>query len=430
MQPESLAEAKRLGTFIDASPTPFHACFQAALFLDQLGFEAIGEKQAWSLKPGKYYLVRGGSLVAWVIPEDARSTTGFRVVAAHTDSPNLRIKPQPDTGRAEIRQLGVEIYGGVLLNSWLDRDLGLAGRVWLRGEQKPKPKLFQIDKPILRVPQLAIHLNREIYQEGLRLNKQQHMAPMWGLQNGNTRNFKDYLAQELNVEADDILSWEAMCHDLTPSSIGGQAGEFLNAPRLDNLCSSFCALSGLQQRLSQIEAWKCIPVVCLFDHEEVGSQSRSGAGSTILKDVLERVSLSLGGSREDFMRAVSSSVCVSADMAHATHPNYPEKHEADHWVIMNQGPVIKINTNLRYASEGETEAVFQQCCERAEIPYQKFVNRTDLACGSTIGPITAANIGIRTVDVGNPQLAMHSAREICGSEDPAYMSRALVEFYE
>ncbi len=227
-----------------------------------------------------------------------------------------------------------------------------------------------------------------------------------------------------------MLSWDAMCHDTNPSTLLGVEEEFLSAPRLDNLCSCFSAIQGLTRRLERDDEPHYISAICLFDHEEVGSGSSRGAQSPLLRDLFERIVLARGGTREDYHRAIASSVCVSADMAHATHPNYVEKHEPDHHLCMNRGPVIKINTNQNYASEGETEALFQTVCERADVPFQKWVNRTDLACGSTIGPITAASLGLRTVDVGNAQLAMHSARELCGALDPAFLVRALVEFWE
>ena len=435
MEPKRLETARALGRYIDASPSPYHAVAEAAERLSKAGFQRLSEREPWKLDPGLYFVVRGGSLSAFAIPPGARPATGFRILGAHTDSPNLRIKPRPDTSGGGLAQLGVEIYGGVLLNSWLDRDLGLSGRVFLRpeaedgGGEEPLERLFLIDRPLLRVPQLAIHLNREIREEGLRLNPQLHMAPISGsLETSMT--FQDLLAEALELDPGSILAYDAMCHDLQPSRLSGWREEFLSAPRLDNLCSSFCCLSALLARLDEESEPTHLPVLVLFDHEEVGSESSRGAASPMLPELLERTVLARGGDREDYLRAVADSVAVSADMAHATHPNYPEKHEPDHWLEMNRGPVIKINQNLRYATEGNTEALFQQACERAEVPYQKWVNRTDLACGSTIGPITAARTGIRTVDVGTAQLAMHSSREICGSQDPELFVQALRAFLE
>ncbi|MFT4538670.1 MAG: aspartyl aminopeptidase [Planctomycetota bacterium] len=425
MKSPDLAAAREMCAYIDASTSPYHACSETAKRLEAVGFQRLSELDAWDQSAGSWYVIRGGSLVAWTQPEGSAPTQGFRILGAHTDSPNLRIKPRPDTGSAGWRQLGVEVYGGVLLNSWLDRDLGLSGRVWLRSEKAPTPHMFKISRPVLRIPQLAIHLHRELNTEGLKLNKQRHMVPVWGMKDGSEANFKEMLAAEIGVNAPDILSWEAMVHDTTPSAVTGWGEEFISAPRLDNLCSCYCSMQALIESHEDGMQREFIPVLCMFDHEEVGSQSRAGADGPILRDLLERSVLSRGGSREDYLRALADSVCVSADMAHATHPNYTEKHDPDHTLYFNRGPVIKLNANQRYASEGESEAIFQMACEKAQVPYQKWVMRTDLACGSTIGPITSSQLGIPTVDVGNPQLAMHSAREMCGSHDPGYMVQAM-----
>ena len=423
--------ALRLGRFIDASPSPYHACANVAARLRAAGFTEVGERTTWgSDTPRLGFAVRGGSIAAWALPEGASAedlaARGFRVVGAHTDSPNLRVKPRPDTGRAGFRQLGVEVYGGVLLNSWLDRDLGLSGRAFVERDGALEQHLFLAPRPLARVPQLAIHLDREINVDGLKLDRQQHMAPV--LQVGDAREgaFVEFLADELGVAASSIKSYDAMLHDLTPSSPLGTDASMLAAPRLDNLCSAFC---GLEALLSAAEGGRLeAPVlVTLFDHEEVGSASRGGADGPMLGDVVERLLLAHGGDRATYLRALQSSLCVSADMAHAVHPNYPERHEPDHHVFMNRGPVIKINANQRYATEAETEAVFQAACERADVPFQKWVMRTNMACGSTIGPLTAAQHGSRTVDVGCAQLSMHSARGVCGISDPAWMTEALVE---
>ena len=428
MTGQELRIARELCKFVDAAPSPFHACAEVARALDGAGFRRLRELDAWGHAPFRAYVVRGGSLVAWALPEDLPSHAGFRIIGAHTDSPNLRVKPQPDTARAGFRQLGVEIYGSVLLNSWLDRDLGLSGRVFVRGERGPEERLFKIDRPILRVPQLAIHLNREITTEGLHLNPQAHMAPLFALDEDG--GFRELVAGAIQVEHDEILSWDAMCHDVNPATLAGAREEFVSAPRLDNLCSCFCALTALLARLARPVPPRHVAVLALFDHEEVGSTSSRGAQSPLLKDLLERTVLARGGSREDYHRSIADSICISADMAHATHPNYAERHEPEHHIRLNAGPVIKTNTTQRYASEGETEAAFVSACERADVPVQRYAHRTDLACGTTIGPLTAAALGVRTVDVGNPQLAMHSCRELCGSHDPELMVRALSAFLD
>ena len=418
-----------LGAYIDASPSPYHAVQEAIARLAPAGFEELAERDAWTLEPGRYYVQRGGSLVAFVIPQGVAPGVGMRVIGAHTDSPNLRIKPRPNTGSAKVRQLGVEVYGGVLLNSWLDRDLGLSGRAVVRGKDGgQETRLFKFDEPLLRVPQLAIHLDREIHSKGLKLNKQTHMAPMWALGDREERGFERFLEERLEVAEGSLLGWDAMTHDLTPSALLGRDQEFLAAPRLDNLCSSYTALRALVDSIDTDR--ETVTMVALFDHEEVGSESTTGAAGPLLGTIIERVLIAATqpGGREDLHRSITASLCCSADMAHATHPNFKDRHEPDHFLEMNGGPVIKINANLRYATNALSEVVFQEACERADVPYQKWVNRTDLACGSTIGSITAANLGIETVDVGCAQLSMHSAREVCGSHDAELMRRAMVEF--
>lgn len=432
MEPRALEVARDLCAFIDASPTPFHACAEVARRLERAGFERVEEHEAWRTpKPDtRRYVIRGGSLAAWAWPEGAEAARGWRILGAHTDSPNLRIRPRPDTGRAGLRQLGIEVYGGVLLNSWLDRDLALAGRAFVRAGKQPEARLFSLPRPLLRVPQLAIHLMREIATEGLQLNPQVHMNPLYASDTGAEPGFRALLGAELGVEPEGVLSWDAMLHDVEPSRLVGLEEEFVSAARLDNLCSCFAAVTGLLERLERREPLRHVAALAFFDHEEVGSTSARGAQSGFLRDVLERAILARGGGREETLRALAGSVCVSSDMSHATHPNYPEKHEGDHPVRMNGGPAIKTNVNQRYASEGETEALFLEACLRAGVACQRYVHRGDMPCGSTIGPLTAASLGIRTVDVGNPQLAMHSARELCGARDPWALARAMAAFLE
>jgi aspartyl aminopeptidase len=426
--------ARALCAFLDASPTPFHACAEVARRLERAGFERLSESEGWAARagsaPGRHYVVRGGSLAAWAVPEGAEAARGWRITGAHTDSPNLRLRPRPDARRAGLRQLLVEVYGGVLLNSWLDRDLALAGRAFVRGARGPEERPFALARPLLRVPQLAIHLNREISSEGLHLNPQQHMNPLYAVDDAGEPELRALLGEALELEPERVLSWDAMLHDAQPARLIGHEEAFVSSGRLDNLCSCFCALAGLLARLEEREAPRRIAALSFFDHEEVGSGSARGAQSGFLRDVIERSVLARGGSREDYHRAVADSQCVSADMAHATHPNYPEKHEPEHPVRMNGGPALKTNVNQRYASEAQSEAFFLRACERAGVPCQRYAHRGDLACGTTIGPLTAAGLGISTVDVGNPQLAMHSAREVCGARDPWLLARALTAFFE
>ena len=400
--------------FIDACPTPFHVVDRAAAVLRSSGFTEMDEADDWADANGSHFVRRGGSLVAW---RQQTCEEGFRVIGAHTDSPNLRITPQPDTGQAGYRQLGVEVYGGALLNSWLDRDLGVAGRV----ATSSGTRLFRIDRPVLRVPQLAIHLDRGVNQDGLQLNPQTHLTPVWGLGLRTPGEFASVAAEAAGVEADEVLAWDAMLHDLTPSTIAGIDGDFIHAPRIDNQVSCWAGLQAL------IDAPADSPpsaVLCLFDHEEVGSTSAQGAASTLLPTVLERIA----GSRGALHPALARSLCASADGAHATHPNYPERHEPNHHIAIGDGPVIKRNANQRYATDAVGEAAFASACEKAGVGHQIYSHRGDMPCGSTIGPFAASSTGVTTVDVGVAQLSMHSAREMCGVQDPLDFALALSAF--
>lgn len=419
-----------LAAYVDASPSPFHAVAEAALLLEARGFARIAETDPFPTGPGRHIVVRGGSLVAWC--DDARGGahrpggTPYRVVGAHTDSPNLRIKPQPDGARAGWQLLGVEVYGGPLLNSWLDRDLGLSGRVAVRTDGGIGTRLLLVDDPVLRVSQLAIHLDRSVTSEGLRLNPQTHLAPHWGL-GDRPGDFRGFLAERLEVERGAVLAWDVMTHDLTPARRVGRDGDLLASARLDNLATSYAAVRALLHAAeSPAAGW--VPVVALFDHEEVGSTSERGAHSTLLPSVLERISLTAGASREEHLRALAGTVVASGDMAHATHPHYADRHEPGHQIRMNGGPVLKVNAQLRYATDGIGAASFQLACEQAGVPVQTFVSRTDLPCGSTVGPTTAALTGATTVDVGAPTLSMHSTRELCGVTDQAMYAAALAAF--
>jgi aspartyl aminopeptidase len=421
-------DARRMLSFIDASPSPFHACAAAAARLESAGFTTLAEPDAWPTGPGRHLVRRGGSLVAWITDARHTATSGFRIIGAHTDSPNLRIKPRPDAGRAGYQQLAVEVYGGALLNSWLDRDLGLSGRVVVRGTTGPEEHLLLVDRPLCRVPQLAIHLDREISANGLLLNAQQHLSPIWGIGEVTPGAFTSFVAAELDAAPDAVLGWDLMLHDVVASTFVGVDDELISAPRLDNLCSSWAGLEALLAVADAPAPPAQVPLLVLFDHEEVGSTSDRGAASTLLQVITERIGRSLGGDRDDHLRALARSVCCSADMAHATHPNYADRHEPGHQIALNGGPVLKANSNVRYATDAPSTAAFVLACEQAGVPLQRYAHRSDLPCGSTIGPITAAAMGVSTVDIGAPQLAMHSARELCGSDDPARYAAAMAAF--
>jgi len=432
-----LDAARRLLAFCDASPSPYHACTTAAALLSEAGFTRLAEDAAWSGEPGRWFVVRGGSLIAWATTPGHEPHDGFRIVGAHTDSPNLRIKPQPDVVRAGVRQLGVEAYGGVLLTSWLDRDLGLSGRVAVRRNGNgAMVRLLRVDRPVCAIPQLAIHLDRDVNTGGLVVDAQHHLTPLWGIEPPagatssaatGTDGFVGFVAHELGVDAADVLAWDLMLHDLAPGALVGRDDELIGSARLDNLASCWAAVEALTDVVGSTGDGP-VPVVCLFDHEEVGSTSDRGAASSLLPTLLERSVLSRGGDREAFHRSLARSACLSADMAHATHPNYADRHDPEHRVALNGGPVLKVNANVRYATDAPGSALVALAAGQAKVPLQRFAMRGDLPCGSTIGPITAARLGITTVDVGMPQLAMHAAREHAGSHDPGRYRALLAAF--
>jgi aspartyl aminopeptidase len=427
--------AQDLLEYIDAAPTPWHAVGESVRRLEAAGYRALDDHQTWRLGAGdKVYVTRAGtSLIACQVGQQPLERSGFRVVGAHTDSPNLRLKPNPVFTKAGVAQLGVEVYGGVLWHTWLDRDLSLAGRVVVAGpDGQPVSHLLDFGRtPLLRVSSLAIHLNRQVNTDGLKLNPQQHLAPMWALESSGPVDLKALIAARLEaagtaVAPSDVLAWDLCLYDVQPGARSGLSGEFLHAPRLDNLASShagLCALLG-----AQTPASTC--AVVLYDHEEVGSRSAQGAGSPFLKDTLERVATAVGaGSREAYLRALGASFVISADMAHAHHPNWADQHEPQHAPLLGKGPVIKTNVNQSYATDSETAAFFITLCRQADVPFQHFVTRTDLPCGSTIGPITAGQLGVRTLDVGNPMLSMHSIRELCAASDVEKMISVLRRFF-
>lgn len=412
------ATAQQLCEFIDASPSPFHAVATAAERLRAAGFTELSEADPWPA-PGDHFVVRAGSLIAW--RGEAHPTTPFRIVGAHTDSPNLRVKQHPDRFVSGWQVVALQPYGGAWLNSWLDRDLGISGRLSVRRGSEIEHVLVRIDDPILRVPQLAIHLAED--RKGVELNPQRHVNAVWGVDSG-ARSFLGYVAERAGVEVDALLGFDLMTHDINPSRLAGADNELVSAPRLDNQATCY---AGLEAFLAAAPT-NVVPVLVLFDHEEVGSQSDHGAQSDLLLTVLERITLTAGGDREEFLRRLADSMVASGDMAHATHPNYPERHEPGHLIEVNAGPVLKVQPNLRYATDGRTAAAFALACAQADVPLQRYEHRADLPCGSTIGPMTAARTGIPTVDVGAAQLAMHSAREVMGAADVAQYSAALQAF--
>ncbi|WP_327662584.1 MULTISPECIES: M18 family aminopeptidase [unclassified Streptomyces] len=416
-----------LMSFLAASPTPYHAVANVAARLEKAGFQQVAETDAWDGTSGGKFVTRGGAVIAWYVPEGAQAHTPFRIVGAHTDSPNLRVKPQPDMASNGWRQVAVEIYGGPLLNSWLDRDLGLAGRVSLRDGTE---RLVNVDRALLRVPQLAVHLDRSVTTDGLKLDKQRHMQPIWGL-GGDVHegDLMAFLEDENGLGRGDITGWDLMTYAIEAPSYLGRDKELLAGPRMDNLLSVHACTAALAE-VGKQDDLPYIPVFAAFDHEENGSQSDTGADGPLLGTVLERSVFARGGSYEDRARAFAGTICLSSDTGHAVHPNYGERHDPTHHPRANGGPILKVNVNNRYATDGSGRSVFAAACDKAGVPFQSFVSNNAMPCGTTIGPITAARHGIKTVDIGAAILSMHSVRELCGADDPYLLANALTAFLE
>ena len=419
--------------FIQASPTPFHAVAAMKEILDAEGFQQFNESDTWNMvNPGRYYIMRNdSSIIAFNLASDLVEN-GFRMVGAHTDSPCLKVKPNPEIVNNSYFQLGVEVYGGALLNPWFDRDLSLAGRVsYVNTNEELHSSLINFEQAIAIIPSLAIHLDREV-NETRSINKQTQLPPVLmklpddQKHKDATPDFRELLLKLLGkqhpeTDAAKVLDYELSFYDVQPPAVIGLHQDFIAAARLDNLLSCY---TGLISLLSAGEVTNCL-LVC-NDHEEIGSVSASGALGSFLTSVLHR----LCTTPEELARAVDHSMLVSADNAHGVHPNYADRHDDNHGPILNQGPVIKTNANQRYASNSETSAVFRNICDQADVPVQSFVVRSDLGCGSTIGPHTAAKTGIKTIDVGVPTFAMHSIRELAGRWDGYYLYRALREYFK
>jgi len=423
------ARLERLLDFLRRSPTPWHATANMARRLEEAGYRRLDETEAWRLVPGeRVYVTRNdSSLIALQLPRERLAA--LRLIGAHTDSPGLRLKPNAAQSAAGWLQLGVEVYGGALLAPWFDRDLGLAGRVHLRhADGRIEGVLLDVDQPIAIIPSLAIHLDREA-NNGRAINAQTEMAPVF-LQGGETpdleRLLKRWLAEQHGLEDVELLDFELAFRDMQPPSRVGVEGELIASARLDNLLSCFIGLEALLASDGTQGA-----VLVANDHEEVGSASACGAQGPFLGDVLRRVSAQLGeGGEEGFIRLIQASRLISCDNAHALHPNFPDKHDAGHGPALNGGPVIKVNASQRYATNSATSALFRDLCREAEVPVQTFVTRADMGCGSTIGPITATELGVPTLDVGVPQWAMHSIRETAGARDVELLTRVLTAFFD
>ncbi|WP_251152427.1 M18 family aminopeptidase [Cellulosimicrobium sp. Marseille-Q4280] len=451
-----------LMSFVQASPSSFHAAHEVARRLVAAGFTQLTESDAWpSHAPatgphrepervheagGRYVVVRDGAVIAWVVPRGATATMPFAILGAHTDSPGFKLKPRPSLVREGWWQAGVEIYGGPLLNSWLDRELELAGRVVVGDGTRPGDVHLVRTGPLLRIPQLAIHLDRQV-NEGLALDKQQHTQPVWGLSStagaaGSDRagthdgpaeaDVLAELAHHAGVRASEVTGYDVVVADTQEPRVFGARDAFLASGRLDNLISVHAGLTALLEVADGFggdDAATTIPVLAAFDHEEIGSESRSGASGPFLADVLARIDAMQGVTTEERHRRLAGSLCVSSDVGHSVHPNYPERHDPANRPLAGGGPILKINANQRYTTDALGAAAWARACAAAGVPSQEFVSRNTVPCGSTIGPLTATRLGIRTVDVGVPILSMHSARELTAVVDPWYLARAVVEVF-
>ena len=430
--PDPAEFVSRVTDFIAASPSSYHAAAEVAARLDAAGWTREDETTGWdatAAAPGGHYIVRGGAVVAWDVPAGVDATTaGFRIVGSHTDSPGLKLKPRGDIdGPAGWRQVGVEVYGGAILDSWLDRELRLAGRVVLTdGTER-----LVATGPVLRVPRLAIHLDRKVNSDPA-LDRQRHMQPVLAV-GEDSPTVLDVVAEAAGVTADAILGHDLITVDAQRGEVFGARRDFLAAGRMDNLSSVFTSLEALLAASgSGREGGDSgdIRVLAAFDHEEVGSATTSGAAGPVLEDILVRLAGSLGADAAGTRAMYARSTCASVDAAHSVHPNYAGKHDAVNRPVMNAGPVLKVNANQRYATDAATAARWRRACASAGVPDQVFAGNNDVPCGSTIGPITATRLGIPTVDVGIPLLSMHSAREMAGVRDLAWLAAALQSWWE
>ncbi|MEZ7965370.1 MAG: M18 family aminopeptidase [Pseudomonadales bacterium] len=414
---------QRLLKFIQASPTPYHATKQVAARLDAAGFQALHETDAWAIPAGRYYVKRNdSSIIAFNWDPDTLNQSGLKMVGAHTDSPCLKVKPNPVTLEKDYQQLGVEVYGGVLMNPWFDRDLSLAGKVTYRLQNgQLRNGLINFEHAIAVIPSLAIHLDRDANTQRS-INAQTDLPPIISQ---TTEPFEALLKNEVlrtfpqsQIEA--ILAFDLCFYDVNPPALIGLNQAFIASARLDNLLSCFIALDALVESDLASNA-----LIVLNDHEEVGSSSIAGADGSFLVDVLAR----LTANSEDKTRILARSLLISTDNAHGVHPNFSNKHDPLHSPQLNQGPVIKVNANQRYATNTDTHGYFRALCDAQDIPHQVFVTRSDMGCGSTIGPITASKLGVKTLDIGLPTFGMHSIRELAGAKDPEYLLRALTAFF-
>ena len=412
-------------SFLDASPTSVQASYQISQRLDQLGFTELLETDPWNLTPGgKYYIRRETSVIAFVCGTSEPAASGFHLAAAHIDSPALKIKPESLKTDNGITRVAVEVYGGPIISTWLDRELGIAGRVSVVRDGIAQSMPVDLGKAVAIIPNAAIHLNREV-NNGFVYNKQTHLQAILQTTKASGNPLVEAVAAQLGIETQQIAEMELFLYDFAKAALGGMDSSLIISGRLDNLAMSHAILSAI----CATEDPHGTSVAVLYDHEEVGSETLQGAGSSMLSEVLERIALARGLNREQYFRALRASFLISADMAHAYHPSYPEKYEPSTAPAMNGGPVVKWNASSKYASTAASSQLFSALCLEADVRQQKFVMRSDLLCGSTVGPIVSAQLGIPAVDVGNPLWAMHSIRETAGVQDHLAMIAVLTKYF-
>lgn len=415
---------EKLLDFIEKSPTAFQAVDEMQKRLTENGFEVLSEKEYWKLIPGGKYLVtrNNSALIAFCIPE--KESRVFHIMASHSDSPSFKIKENPEikVDNSYVK-LNVEKYGGMLMAPWFDRPLSVAGRVIIRRNDGLKEKLINIKRDLVMIPNLAIHMNREA-NNGVSYNPQKDLQPLFAV--GNTdRTLLEIIAEQTGVKKEDIISHDLFLYNRMPGTIWGADKEFVSSARLDDLQCAFASMEGLLRAQNH----ESIAVHCVMDNEEVGSGTKQGAASTFLKDTLLRINMGLGRTYEEYLMTLAGSFMVSADNAHALHPNYTDKTDPTNHPVLNKGIVIKFNANQKYCTDAVSAAIFKELCTKAGVPYQTFVNRSDIAGGSTLGNISNTQVPMNTVDIGLPQLAMHSPYETAGVKDTEYLVRAAEELF-
>lgn len=418
--------SKELLNFIEKSPSCFHAIEAIKEELNNNGFEELLESKAWKLEKGKkYYVTRNSSsVIAFKIGEDLDNYS-FNMTASHSDSPVFKVKDNYEIETAKnYIQLNTEKYGGMLHATWMDRPLSVAGRLVVKEGNKLVTKLVDVNRDLLLIPNVAIHMNRDA-NSGMKYNEQVDMLPLFGTAENAKGAFMDIIAEAADVTKDDIVSHDLFLYNRMKPSVWGSKEEFISSPKLDDLQCAFASLKAFISAYSK----KSINIYCCFDNEEVGSQTKQGAQSTFLVDILNRINEGLGKNKEDYYRAIASSFMLSSDNAHAVHPNHPEKSDPTNRVFMNEGIVIKYNANQKYTTDGVSAALFKTICEKAQVPYQSYTNRSDVAGGGTLGNVATTHVSIKMVDIGLAQLAMHSSYETAGIKDTHYMIKAMEEFY-